>query len=207
MVRIYGYGASINVRKVLWACDELGVAAVREDWGGTGRSTSEPSFRAINPLGLVPVIDDNGVVVWESNAIIRYLAASRHRTDLLPAEPAARARVEMWMDWQGSDFNNSWRYAFQALMCKNPQYTDPAAIEESVRTCTKMVSVIDGILAREGPYIAGRTFTVADIAIGLSIHRWRTIAGPDSELPHVHSYYQTLYARPAFRQYGRDGGP
>jgi glutathione S-transferase len=105
MVRVYGYCASINVRKVLWACAELGIEVVREDWGGSGRSTSAPVFRALNPAGLVPVIDDGGVIVWESNAIIRYLAASRDRIDLLPADPAARARVEMWMDWQGSDFN------------------------------------------------------------------------------------------------------
>ena len=94
MLKIYGYAQSINVRKVLWACEELGLAFERQDWGGAFRSTSEPQFRALNPVGMVPVIDDDGEVVWESNVIVRYLATSRGRTDLLPTEPAPRARVE-----------------------------------------------------------------------------------------------------------------
>lgn len=120
MLRIYGYAGSINVRKVLWACVELDLAFEPEDWGGSHRPISEPLFRALNPVAMVPVIDDAGTIVWESNAIIRYLAASRDRYDLLPGDPAARARVEMWMDWQVSDFNNSWRVAFQGW-CKRIQ--------------------------------------------------------------------------------------
>ena len=79
MLKIYGYAGSINVRKVLWACEELDLPFAREDWGGKFRSTSDPTFRALNPVGMVPVIDDDGVVVWESNVIVRYLATSRGR--------------------------------------------------------------------------------------------------------------------------------
>ncbi|MBX3492593.1 MAG: glutathione S-transferase, partial [Parvibaculum sp.] len=120
MLKICGHAGSINVRKVLWLCEELGLAFTREDWGGAFRSTAEPAFRAINPFGMVPVIKDEDFVLAESNAILRYLAASRGRDDLLPAEAKARARIEAWMDWQVSDFNNSWRAVFQARVRNNP---------------------------------------------------------------------------------------
>ena len=206
MLKIYGYAASINVRKVLWACEELGLEFEREDWGGGSRSTSEPAFRALNPVGMVPVIDDGGTIVWESNVIVRYLAARHGRTDLLPADPSQRAHVEQWMDWQASDFNNSWRVAFQALVRGNPDF-DESAIRKSVQLFSSMVGVVDEQLGRTGAYIAGENFTVADIAIGLSIHRWRSIPLPRPTYVNVDRYYGRLLERSGFRRYGRDGGP
>ncbi|HEX5377340.1 MAG TPA: glutathione S-transferase [Phenylobacterium sp.] len=207
MLRVYGYAGSINVRKVLWACEELGLAFEREDWGGGFRATSEPGFRAMNPVGMVPVIDDDGVVVWESNTIVRYLAASRGRTDLAPAEPAARAPVESWMDWQASDFNNSWRVVFQGLVRNNPDFREPAALAASAAAFARMVEIVDGQLGRTGGHIAGPDFTVADIAIGLSIHRWFSTPIARPEYENVARYYDRLCGRPGFRRYGRDGGP
>lgn len=207
MLKIYGYAQSINVRKVLCACDELGLAFEREDWGGAFRSTSEPQFRALNPVGMVPVIDDDGKVVWESNVIVRYLAASRARTDLLPTEPAPRARVEQWMDWQASDFNNSWRVCFQALVRRNPAFQDKAAIEASADLFNRMVGIIDAELARTAAYIAGENFTVADIAIGLSLHRWQSVPMTRPHYAHVERYLARLRERPGFVRYAPDGGP
>jgi glutathione S-transferase len=207
MLKIYGYAQSINVRKVLWACDELGLAFERVDWGGSFRSTSEPEFRALNPVGMVPVIDDDGTVVWESNVIVRYLATSRGRTDLLPSEPAARARVEQWMDWQASDFNNSWRVCFQALVRRNPAFQDRAAIDASAALLNSMVGIIDVALARSGAYIAGERFTVADIVIGLSLHRWQSVPMARPQYATVDRYLGRLLERPGFVRYGRDGGP
>ena len=207
MLKIYGYAQSINVRKVLWACVELELPFERVDWGGSSRSTSEPGFRALNPVGMVPVIDDGGVVVWESNVIVRYLATSRSRTDLLPNDPATRAQVEQWMDWQASDFNNSWRVAFQALVRRNPAFGDAIAIQSSIDLFSRMVGIIDEALARTGAYIAGDSFSVADIAIGLSIHRWRSIPMTRPHYPHVDRYYEQLLGRTGFVRYGHDGGP
>ena len=207
MLKIYGYAQSINVRKVLWACEELGLAFEREEWGGAFRSTSEAQFRALNPVGMVPVIDDGGKIVWESNVIVRYLATSRGRADLLPTEPAARARVEQWMDWQASDFNNSWRVCFQALVRRNPAFQDKAAIDASVDLFNRMVGIIDGELARTGAYIGGEQFTVADIAIGLSLHRWRSVPMPRPSFVNVDRYLERLLERSGFVRYGRDGGP
>lgn len=207
MLRIYGYAASINVRKVLWACAELALPFEREDWAGPFRSTADPAFMALNPVGMVPVIDDGGAIIWESNTIIRYLASSRGRTDLLPADPRSRARVEMWMDWQASDFNNAWRVAFQGLVRKNPAHQDAGAIEQSMTTFSRMVAVVDAELARSGGHICGPHFSLADIPIGLSIHRWRSIPAEKPRLGNVDRYYERLCERPGFRHVGRDGGP
>jgi len=207
MLRIYGYTQSINVRKVLWTCAELDLRFEQEDWAGPFRSTADPAFRSLNPVGLVPVIDDDGTILWESNTIVRYLAASRARRDLLPDDPIQRARIEMWMDWQVSDFNNSWRVAFQGLVRQNPDHQDTGAIERSLSTFAGMVAIVEAHLAKTGDYICGPQFCVADISMGLSIHRWRSIPASKPGFAHVDRYYDRLCERAGFRQYGRDGGP
>ena len=110
MLKILGKATSINVRKVLWTCAELGESFVQEDYGVGFSSTQTPEFLALNPNGMVPVIQDGDFTLWESNAICRYLAHSRGRLDLLPNSDAERALVEQWMDWQVSELNNSWRW-------------------------------------------------------------------------------------------------
>jgi glutathione S-transferase len=156
---------------------------------------------------MVPVIDDGGAVLWESNTIIRYLAASRGRIDLLPADLLPRAHVEKWMDWQASDFNNSWRYAFQGLVRRHPDYRDVEAIERSATAFSRMVAIVNAQLATSGGYICGPQFSLADIPIGLSIHRWRSLPADKPPLANVERYYERLCERPGFQRHGRDGGP
>ena len=124
-MRLLGRLSSINVRKVAWTLDEIELDFIREDWGMGFRSTSEPEFLALNPNGQIPVIEDENGALWGSNPICRYLAAKAGRTDLLPADPARRARVDQWMDWQATDLNSSWAYAFNGLVRENPAYQDP----------------------------------------------------------------------------------
>lgn len=206
MLKIHGYAGSINVRKVLWTCAELGLPFERTDWGGGTRSVTDPEFLKLNPVGMIPVLDDAGQLFWESNSIVRYLAAREGRDNLLPRDPVERARVERWMDWQVSDFNNTWRYVFQATVRRNPNFQDEAQIRVSWDNFCSAVRVIDGELARTGAYITGPNFTCADIAIGLSIHRWMSIPLERPRLDAVQRYYALLCNREGFRVYGRDGG-
>jgi glutathione S-transferase len=113
----------------------------------------------------------------------------------------------MWMDWQVSDFNNSWRACYQGIVKRNPEFQDKALIERSLSDFNAHVAIIDKELARTGGYICGPDFTLADIPIGLSIHRWRALPADKPSLSHVEAYYSRLCDRPGFQTYGRDGGP
>lgn len=207
MLRILGKASSINVRKVLWTCDEIGLAHSREDWGTGFRSTRTPGFLAMNPNGLVPVVEDERGVLWESNTICRYLAAEHGRTDLLPADPWGRALVERWMDWQATDLNASWRYAFLVLARCDPACADPAQVEASVRGWNAAMGVLEGQLSATSAYAAGDAFTLADVVLGLSVNRWLATPMPRPDYPAVAAYYERLGERPAFREHGRNGIP
>ena len=205
MLRILGKPPSINVRKVLWLCDEIGVPFANEAWGGDFRSTDAPEFLALNPNAQVPVIVDDGFVLWESNTICRYLAGRHGRTDLLPTEPRERARVEQWMDWQATDLNSAWRIAFTALLRGNPAQADARAIAASAAAWNRHMGLLDAHLARTGPYVAGATFTLADIVLGLSANRWRMTPIERPALPAVDAWFERLGERPAFLAHGRNG--
>lgn len=205
MLKILGKDTSINVRKVLWTCEELGLQFEREDWGSGYRDTRAPEFLALNPNAMVPVLVDGGFVLWESNAICRYLARRAAATDLLPPDPAACALVEQWMDWQATELNNSWRYAFMALVRGSSAHTDKAAIEASIANWNRHMEIVDRQLARTGEYIVNAQFTLADVVLGLSVNRWAMTPMPRPRLEAVEAYYDRLNERPGYRKYGRNG--
>jgi len=207
MLQVLGRPNSINVRKVLWLCAELELTVQHEPWGVPEMPLRSPEFLALNPNALVPVLRDGGLVLWESNTICRYLASRQGRTDLLPTEPAPRAQVEKWMDWQLAELNTAWRYAFMALVRKGAGYTDANAIEASVASWNRHMGLLDQQLQRTGAFAAGRAFTLADIVLGLATHRWFMTPMQRPALPAVESYYERLTERPAFRQHGRNGVP
>lgn len=197
MLRIIGKASSINVRKVLWACEEIGISYVRED-------TAPEMSR--NPNGLVPVIVDGDFVLWESNTIIRYLAKKWRATWLLPDDPRARAEVDRWIDWQATEFNTAWRYAFSALVRKNQDFDDERWIQASKADWARMVGILDRVLSSQS-HVAGDDFTLADIPIGLSINRWFMTPMDKPSFPSVAAYYDRLSQRPAFLTHGRNGIP
>jgi glutathione S-transferase len=207
MLKILGKPISINVRKLLWLCDELGLPCELEPYGQGYRPTDTPEFRALNPNALVPVLLDGDVVLWESNTICRYLASRHGRADLLPPEPLARARVEQWMDWQLGDLNNAWRYAFMGLVRGSPEHRDPQALRASVDAWNRLVAILDGQLQRTGAWAAGEHFTLADIVLGLAVNRWFMTPMDRPELPAVARYYDALARRPGFVKHGRNGTP
>lgn len=197
MLRILGGRQSINVRKVLWACDEIGLAYTQEDWGTGAKPTSDLDYQALNPKGLIPVVIDDGAVLTESNTIVRYLAGKHGRTDLLPGEPLARARVEEMMDWQATDLNWSWRIAFHAIARKNPSIGTPEQVRASLASWARMMALLEQKLSSIGPYACGGSFTVADIAIGLAVNRWFQMPMERPDLPAALAYWQRLMQRPA----------
>ncbi|MEJ5999681.1 glutathione S-transferase family protein [Paucibacter soli] len=206
-MKILGKASSINVRKVLWTCAELGLDFEREDWGAGFADPQTPEFLKLNPNGMVPVLVDGGFVLWESNSICRYLAAREARGDLLPAAPQPRARVEQWMDWQAGELNNSWRYAFMGLVRQSPAHQDAVALAAGVAGWNRHMAMLDAQLAAGGPYVLGADFTLADVVLGLSVHRWVVAPLVHAELPAVRAYYQLLSARPGFMAHGRNGQP
>ncbi|TKC87871.1 glutathione S-transferase family protein [Trinickia terrae] len=206
MLKILGKAPSINVRKVLWTCAELQLPFEREDWGAGFRPTSAPEFLALNPNGMVPVIRDGDFVLWESNSIIRYLASRYGGEHLYPAEPQARARVDQWMDWQATDLNRSWSYAFLALVRQSQQHRDRSEIEASCANWAKNVGILNRQLEAAGGFVAGERFTLADIPIGLSVNRWfGTPIQARPDFPAVSAYFERLAGRPGYADYCRNG--
>jgi glutathione S-transferase len=207
MLQILGRSSSINVRKVLWLCSEIGLPYQQQMWGSGFQSTQAPEFLALNPNALVPVIRDGEFVLWESNTICRYLAGKHGRSDLLPTEPAARARVEQWMDWMATELNTAWRHAFMGLVRKSAAFADPAGIEASVASWNRHMALLDAQLQRNGGYAAAPHFTLADIVLGLATHRWFSTPMQRPALPAVAAYYERLTERAGFRLHGRNGEP
>jgi glutathione S-transferase len=190
-LRVLGRSASINVRKVLWTCSELDLPFEHV--------ASDAALLARNPNAMVPVIQDGEFVLWESNAICRYLAGKQPRSTLLPEDPRLRAQVEQWMDWQATELNNAWRYAFLALVRKHPDYTQAKDIADSLMSWHRHMKMLDDHFAHGGQFITGEFFTLADVVLGLSVHRWLLSPIERPPLDAVHGYYQRLSVRPAFR--------
>ncbi len=207
MIRILGKSSSINVRKVLWLCAELDLPYEQQEWGSGHRSTQEAQFIALNPNAMVPVLIDGDFVLWESNSICRYLAGRQQRLDLLPAEPRARAGIEQWMDWQATELNNAWRYAFMGLVRKSPGHQDAAQLAAGVDGWNRHMAILEARLEATGAYAAGEDFTLADIVLGLSVHRWTATPMQHPDLPAVRAYYQRLCERPGFVRHGANGIP
>jgi len=207
MLRILGRANSFNVRKVLWVCDELGLPFEREDWGRGYQPTSDPRFLELNPIGLVPAVVDEGIVLRESNTIVRYLATKHGAEELYPRHPVKRAHVEEWMDWANYETSISLRGAFLGGMLDDPPWNNAWFIEQGRSQITKEVGQLDGHLKQSGPYVVGGTFTIADIPIGLVVNRWFCLNFERPQYPAVAAYYDRLTERPGYRRHVRNGLP
>ncbi|WP_034918478.1 MULTISPECIES: glutathione S-transferase [Erwinia] len=207
MLKILGRASSINVRKVLWACEELALPFQREEWGEGQKSLQDPTFKALNPNSLIPVLQEDDFILWESNAIIRYLANTRQAEWLYPQEPRARARVDQWLDWQATELNTSWRYAFMSLVRHSPAHQDARLLAAACKGWNQMMTLLNEQLARTGGFIAGEAFSLADIPIGLSVNRWFETPLDHADLPAVRAYYERLTVRKGYAKWGRNGTP
>jgi glutathione S-transferase len=206
-VKLLGRSSSINVRKVLWTLAELGTEYQHEEWGTEALPLRSAAFLALNPNAMVPVLQHEGHTLWESNTICRYLAGRFRREDLLPSAPAQRATVEQWMDWQATELNNAWRYAFMGLVSRSPAHQDEPALRASSQRWHEHMAILDAALADTAAYVTGDRFTLADIALGLSVHRWYMTPFKHPQLAAVAAYYELLSRRPAYLRHGRNGLP
>ncbi|KQS04503.1 glutathione S-transferase [Sphingomonas sp. Leaf357] len=193
MLTIWGRLNSHNVKKVAWFAEEIGLPFVRHDVGG--RFGMSADYLALNPNALVPTIEDDGFVLWESNAILRYLAAA-HAPAFWPDDPAIRARSDRWMDWQFA-YADAQRDAFLHLVRKAPRDRDAAAIAGSAEACAKLLAVLDTTLA-DRPWLSGDGFGLGDVPMGVYIHTWFTLDIVRPPLRHVRNWYDRLRERPAF---------
>lgn len=197
MLKIWGRDNSSNVRKVRWCAEELGLAYEHIPAGGAFGKTGDPAYRMMNPNGLVPCIEDDGLVMWESNAIVRYLAAKHGK--LWPSDPAKRAAGDKWMDWANSTFHPALRDAFLGLLRVAPEKRDMAAIEASVQKSAQVLGIVDAALA-EKPFLSGDEFAMGDIPLGSYVYGWYGLPIERPELPHLNAWYGRLQERPAYRK-------
>lgn len=194
MLRLWGRTSSINVRKVVWAAQELSLELQRTDAGGQFGLVREAQFLSLNPNGLVPLIEDEGTTLWESNTIVRYLCARHAPGDLYPEDLPTRFLAEQWMDWQQTTLNPAGRDAFLQWIRTPAAQRDPAAIARSVAATEPLMELLDAHLARHA-YLAGDRFTMADIPVGCEIHRWWGLPQDRPARPHLERWFAALRAR------------
>jgi glutathione S-transferase len=195
MLRIWGRANSSNVQKVLWCCEELGVAYERIDAGGSFGRTQDPEYLAMNPNARVPTIQDGEAVIWESNTILRYLATTRGGARLYPSEPVARSHVERWMDWQLAHLTPPMTTLLFQLFRTPPAERRPAEIEAARARAQESWTLLDRQLGRRD-HLAGASFSLADICVGIFAYRWLNFDIRREPTPHLAAWFDRIKARP-----------
>lgn len=196
MLKIWGRLSSVNVQKVVWAAGEVGQAFERIDVGGPFGGLDTAEFRAMNPNGQIPVIEDGAFKLWESNTIVRYLAVRHGAATIAEEDPARRAEAERWMDWMLSELQPALAPVLWGVVRKVPGHTDPEVIAKGVKRAEELMAILEAQLA-DRPFLSGERFGVADITVGCGAHRWLNMPVERIERPAVQRWYQTLFARPA----------
>jgi glutathione S-transferase len=199
MLKIWGRGNSVNVKKALWAAEELGLKYERVDAGLQFGANHTPEYRRMNPTGLVPTIDDEGFVLWESHTIVRYLAAKHAPGTLWPTDLRRRADAERWMDWTHTFSREFQRPVFWPLVRTPPEKRDTRAIEEARQKCAALLAVPESVLS-ERAYLAGSDFTMADIPLGCHVQLWMRLPIERPGYPGLAAWFARLCERPAFRK-------
>jgi glutathione S-transferase len=200
MLRIWGRTNSTNVQKVLWCAAELGLDYERIDAGAQYGVTDTPEYRAMNPNALVPTIDDDGFILWESNVIVRYLAKRHSDGKLFPADTRERFIAEQWMDWQATALWPGFRDAFWGLVRTPPEKRDQAAISKSQQQTAKRLGGLETRLGK-AKFVAGDGFTMGDIPVGVAIYRCLALGINRADFPNIGRWYDSLTEHGPFREH------
>ena len=200
MLKIWGRNTSSNVQKVIWALGEMKVPFDRLDVGGAFGKTKEPAYLAMNPNSLVPTLEEeDGFTLWESNSIIRYLAAKHASRTLEPADPRARAHAQKWMDWQISVLGPAITPVFWGLVRTPPEKRDASAIAAGKEKTIAAAKIMDAQLAQT-QYLAGSDFSYGDIPVGIMIHRYVQLIPERPATANLDRWYAAISSRAAFKE-------
>jgi glutathione S-transferase len=198
MLKIWGRISSINVRKVVLTAQLLQLPFERVDAGASFGITKTPDYLARNPNALVPTIEDDDLVLWESNVVVRYLCAKHAEGTLYPRELPQRFDAERWMDWQQTTLNGAGREAFIQLIRTPEERRNAQAVAASVAATEPLVALLDAQLAQR-PFIAGENLTMADIPLACEMHRWWGLPLEHPRHPNLHRWYDCIRQLPAAR--------
>jgi len=196
VLRIWGRISSVNVQRAVWAAGEAGQPFERIDVGGAFGGLDTAEYGARNPNRMIPVLEDGELVTWESNSIVRYLAARYGAGSLWDEDPARRAVADRWMDWAVIEFQRWLGPLFLQLVRTPPDRRKPELIEEAAARCEEKLVVLDRHLAQVR-HLAGDGFSMADISLGPCLHRWLHLPLAREPRPHVERWYREIAARPA----------
>jgi len=197
MIKVWGRVNSVNVKKALWALEELGLKYERTDAGMQFGVVDTPEYRKMNPMGLVPTLEDDGFIMWESHTIVRYLADKYGKGVLRPMELEPRTIANQWMDWAFT-FQSSVRDAFWNLIRTPAEKRDAKAIEASRVKSGQLIGILDAALQNRH-YVAG-SFSMGDIPIGCEVQRWMRLPMERPKMPAVEAWFERLCARPAYKR-------
>ena len=200
MLKIWGRVNSINVQKVMWAVAELGLPHERTDAGGAFGGLDTASYKSINPNSRVPTIDDNGVIAWESNTVVRYLAARYGAGKLWPVDPGHRSEADRWMDWQQTTIAPDMFPVFWGLIRTPPEKRDMATIKAAANRLGNSFQMLDQLLAGR-PFVAGTDFSMGDIPVGCAYARYAKLDVAKPNLKNSDAWLKRLEARPGFKQH------
>lgn len=203
MLKIWGHRRSSCVQKALWACDELGLAFERYDVGGSLGGLDEPDYAALNPNAVIPTLDDGGFVLWESSAILCYLADRYGVGTLSPTDPTERGEAYRWTFWQGTTLRPVMLPLYGEWTAGRPEFRHLTSAYQKTRAATATWRILDAHLA-DRSYVAGDAFSMGDIPVGIMAHWWYDFPVDHAALPerldNVRRWYDALLERPAFRR-------
>ncbi len=200
-MKIWGRTTSSNVQKVMWAVGEMGLKHERIDVGGPFGKNKEPAYLTMNPNGLVPTLEeDDGFLLWESNSIVRYLAAKHQSAALEPKDLKTRALASKWMDWQLSVLGPAVTPIFWGLVRTPPEKRDAAAIAAGKTKTADAVKMLDAQLAKT-KFLASDSFSYGDIPVGIMVRRYRDLVPERPQFPNIERWYAAIAARPAFDEH------
>ena len=200
MLKIWGRPTSLNSIKVLWCLDELGLDYELELSGLGHSSLDDPAYLQLNPNQMIPTIADNGFVLWESHAIVRYLAAKYGFNTLFPADPQARAHADKWMEWMVQNIKYRLRAIFHDRYRPGSPDSDEKAAAQGLAEIGQWWDILN-IHLSGCDFVAGESFTIGDIPLGCAVYRYREMVPERPEMPHLDAWYERLVVRPAYQRH------